>query len=164
MLWKIVIKAPMRCPACEHDGTKVIDSRDVSGGKAIRRRRECESCQHRFTTYEEIESLRIDVIKRDGRRQEYSREKITTGLHKCFEKRPITNEQVEKLISEIEYVVHSKHPKEISSRAIGRLIMQKLREVDDVAYLRFASVYKAFGSTSSFQKEIIKMGEGEEKT
>jgi len=147
----------MQCPFCHTIDTKVVDSRDVSGGRAIRRRRECEKCSRRFTTYEEIESLKLTIIKRDGRRQEYDREKLASGLRKAFEKRPVHEEQIDKILSEIEYSLHAKHIKEVSSREIGRMLMNKIKEVDDVAYLRFASVYKAFGSASSFRKEIEKL-------
>jgi len=147
----------MKCPFCSQAETRVIDSRDVNDGRAIRRRRECEKCSRRFTTYEEIEALRLTVLKRSGEKQEYDREKLLAGIQKSLEKRPVAEDQVEKMLSEIEYQLHSKHAKEVSSREIGRLVMTKLKEVDEVAYLRFASVYKSFGSASSFQKEIDKL-------
>jgi len=144
----------MLCPFCQNENVKVIDSRDVHDGRAIRRRRECEQCGRRFTTYEEVETLRIQVIKRDGRIQDYEREKIRNGLEKACEKRPITPEQIEKIMTDIEYGIHSKHKDSIKSRDIGKIILKRLRELDDVAYVRFASVYKSFGSAHSFQKEL----------
>lgn len=147
----------MKCPFCGEDSTKVVDSRDISEGRTIRRRRECEKCSRRFTTYEELESLKISVIKRDGRRQEFSREKLQSGLERAFEKRPMAEEQIERILSEVEYALHTKHSKEALSREIGKMVMQKIKEADDVAYLRFASVYKGFGSANSFQKEIQKL-------
>ncbi len=147
----------MKCPFCGEDSTKVVDSRDISEGRTIRRRRECEKCSRRFTTYEELESLKIVVIKRDGRRQDYSREKLQLGLMKAFEKRPMAEEQIERILSEVEYELHAKHIKEVGSRDVGKMVMKKIKGIDEVAYLRFASVYKAFGSATSFQKEIQKM-------
>lgn len=147
----------MKCPFCSEGSTKVVDSRDISDGRTIRRRRECERCSRRFTTYEELESLKIVVIKRDGRRQEYSREKLQFGLRKAFEKRPVAEEQVEKILNEVEYALHSRHIKEVLSREIGKMAMQRIKKVDEVAYLRFASVYKSFGSASSFQREIERL-------
>lgn len=147
----------MKCPFCGEDSTKVVDSRDISEGRTIRRRRECEKCTRRFTTYEELESLKISVVKRDGRRQEFSREKLQSGLSRAFEKRPLAEENIERILSEVEYELHSKHIKEVGSRDIGKMVLRKIKEVDEVAYLRFASVYKAFGSATSFQKEIEKL-------
>jgi transcriptional repressor NrdR len=147
----------MKCPFCAEDSTKVVDSRDISDGRTIRRRRECEKCARRFTTYEELESLKITVLKRDGRRQEFSREKLQSGLERAFEKRPLAEENIERILSEVEYELHSKHIKEVGSRDIGKLVLRKIKETDEVAYLRFASVYKGFGSATSFQKEIEKL-------
>lgn len=147
----------MLCPFCHNTCTRVVDSRDVDEGRTIRRRRECEKCSRRFTTYEELESLKITVLKRDGSQQEYSREKLQAGLGRAFEKRPNAGEEIERILSEVEYALHSKHIKEVSSREIGRMIMEKLRDADEVAYLRFASVYKSFGSANSFKKEIQRL-------
>lgn len=149
----------MRCPFCLVPDTKVVDSRDVDEGRNIRRRRECSDCKKRFTTYEEIESLKMTVVKRDGRKEEYDGKKVRSGIEKSLEKRPVSVEEVDKLMSDIEYALHSKRAKEISSREIGKMIMKKLKETDEVAYLRFASVYKSFGSAGSFQKEIDRLGE-----
>lgn len=150
----------MICPFCQSEYIKVVDSRDVHDGRAIRRRRECEKCQRRFTTYEEVETLKMTVIKRSGEEQEYDREKIRKGLEKAFEKRPITPEQIEKLLGDIEYGIHSKHSEVIRSRDIGKLILKKLRAVDEVAYMRFVSVYKSFRNVGNFRKELDKLEEG----
>lgn len=147
----------MKCPFCAGEETKVVDSRDMSDGRSIRRRRECEKCARRFTTYEEIELIKLLVVKRDGRKQEYDREKLRAGLARAFEKRPGAEEHIEKILGEAEYELHSGHCEEVSSRMIGKMVLAKIKEIDAVAYLRFASVYKGFGSANSFQKEIEKL-------
>lgn len=152
----------MKCSHCGQVDTRVVDSRDVDEGRAIRRRRECSGCSARFTTYEEVEALKLVVAKRNGTREEYSREKLRSGLTRAFEKRPNAEEYIEKMLGEIEYELHRQHEREVPSRLIGKLVMSRLRVLDDVAYLRFASVYKSFGSVKSFRKEIEKL-DGEEK-
>ncbi|NCU41834.1 MAG: transcriptional repressor NrdR [Candidatus Moranbacteria bacterium] len=153
----------MICPFCQNKNVRVIDSRDVHDGRAIRRRRQCEKCDRRFTTYEEVEELKITVIKRDGATQEYNREKIKKGIERACEKRPINNDQIEKIMSDIEYSIHAKRKDDIRSRDIGKMILKKLRDLDDVAYVRFASVYKSFGSVDSFRKELDRISnEGKE--
>ncbi|EKD58661.1 MAG: Transcriptional repressor nrdR [uncultured bacterium] len=147
----------MICPFCAHSETKVVDSRDTNDSKAIRRRRECEKCQARFSTYEEMEIMRLTVTKRDGTKQEYARSKIEIGLHKALEKRPVSEEKISKAIGDIEYEIQARESNEISSKEIGRMILEKLKELDDVAYLRFASVYKGFKNADSFRKEMEKM-------
>ncbi len=147
----------MLCLFCSHPDTRVVDSRETQGGRAIRRRRECEKCGARFSTYEEVEIFRLLVIKKDGRKEEYDKHKIEHGLKRAFEKRPAADEQVAKLMSEIEYALHEKHCPEIESREIGKLIMEKLKDSDEVAYIRFASVYKSFGSAKSFLKALEKL-------
>lgn len=149
----------MICPYCGNSETKVVDSRDTNDGKAIRRRRECEKCQARFSTYEEMEIMRLTVIKRDGSKQEYDRRKIEIGLRKALEKRPVSEEKINKAIGDIEYEIQAREGGEISSKEIGKMILEKLKEMDDVAYLRFASVYKSFKSAESFRKEMEKMEE-----
>ncbi len=144
----------MRCPFCGHDDTKVVDSRDTKEGRAIRRRRECEKCSGRFSTYEEAETMGISVVKKDGRKESYDRKKIEAGLMRALEKRPGSEEKAEKILEEIEYELHARHESEVASREIGNLILEKLRSVDEVAYLRFVSVYKSFGSVKSFKKAI----------
>jgi transcriptional repressor NrdR len=147
----------MICPFCGHGDTKVVDSRDTNDGRAIRRRRECEKCQARFSTYEEMEIMRLTVTKRDGSKQEYNRRKIEVGLHKALEKRPVSEEKISKAIGDIEYEIQARESNEISSKEIGKMILEKLKELDDVAYLRFASVYKSFKTADSFRKEMEKM-------
>lgn len=147
----------MICLFCGHSETKVVDSRDTNDGKAIRRRRECEKCQARFSTYEEMEIMKLTVVKRDGSKQEYDRRKIETGIHKAMEKRPVSEEKIAKVIGDIEYEIQGKESGEITSKEIGRIILEKLKEIDDVGYLRFASVYKSFKNTDSFRKEMEKM-------
>ncbi|HEX8974396.1 MAG TPA: transcriptional regulator NrdR [Patescibacteria group bacterium] len=147
----------MICPFCGHSDTKVVDSRDTNDGKAIRRRRECERCQARFSTYEEMEIMRLTVLKRDGSKQEYDRKKIEIGIRKALEKRPVGEEKISKTIGDIEYDIQARESGEISSKEIGKIILGKLKELDDVAYLRFASVYKSFKNAESFRKEVEKM-------
>lgn len=147
----------MICPFCNHSETKVVDSRDTNDGKAIRRRRECEKCQARFSTYEEIEIMRLAVAKKDGRKEEYDRKKIESGIKKALEKRPVNEEKISKIVGDIEYEIQSKEGNEITSKEIGKIVLEKLKEIDDVAYLRFASVYKSFGSAESFKKEVDKI-------
>lgn len=147
----------MICPFCGHGNSKVIDSRDTNDGKAIRRRRECEKCQARFSTYEEMEIMKLTVIKRDGARQEYDRGKIEIGIRKALEKRPIGEDRIGKAIGDIEYEIQSRESNEITSKEIGKIILKKLQQLDDVAYLRFASVYKSFKTAESFKKEMEKL-------
>jgi transcriptional repressor NrdR len=135
----------------------VVDSRDAFEGKAIRRRRECEKCQARFSTYEEMEIMRLTVIKRDGSKQDYDRRKIVIGINKALEKRPVSEDKISKAIGDIEYEIQARESNEISSKEIGKLILEKLKELDDVGYLRFASVYKSFKSADSFRKEMEKL-------
>lgn len=147
----------MICPFCGHSDTKVTDSRDTNDGKAIRRRRECEGCKARFSTYEEMEIMRLTVIKRDGTRQDYDREKMAVGIRKAFEKLNVSKDKIEKFIGDVEYEIHSKESNEIRSKDIGKIILRKLEEYDHVAYLRFASVYKSFKTVESFKKEVEKL-------
>lgn len=147
----------MLCPFCAHTETKVIDSRESSDGRVIRRRRECLKCQKRFSTYEQLELLNFTVLKKDGRKEEYKRDKLEAGIKKALEKRPMEDKKIEEMIDEIEYKLHQKGECAITSREIGDLVLAKLKEIDDVAYLRFASVYKGFGSAASFQKEAEKI-------
>ncbi len=148
----------MRCPACSHEDTKVIDSRVAADGLSIRRRRECESCQFRFSTYEEVEILELQVAKRDGTVEPYSREKLEIGLHKALEKRPITREAFKQLVSEIEQEIQKKmQDNRIESREIGNIVVRKLKKYDQVAYIRFASVYRQFEDIEEFKKELQKL-------
>lgn len=144
----------MKCPACHSLDTKVTDSRSVLSGLAIRRRRECLRCGFRFSTYEEVEILNLSVIKRDGRREPYSREKLETGLRKALEKRPIAGETFRRLISSIEQDLQRAGRTEITSRQIGEAVMKHLKRTDAVAYIRFASVYRSFTDAESFKREL----------
>ena len=144
----------MRCPYCGHDEDKVIDSRPAEEGAAIRRRRECINCGNRFTTYEKIESLPLMVIKKDGSRQPFSRDKLIAGITKSCEKRPVSTEQIEILVDSIESRYQNSLKREVSSREIGEHVMEGLKEIDEVAYVRFASVYRQFKDVSSFLHEL----------
>lgn len=148
----------MRCPNCENADTKVLDSRPIEDGTAIRRRRECEKCGFRFSTYEEIEILGISVIKRDGNSQPYSREKLERGVKLSFEKREHTDQTLRKLISAIEQEIQKKAEQaEIKSSDIGEIVMKKIKRVDKVAYIRFASVYRQFEDVEEFKEALQKL-------
>lgn len=144
----------MRCNQCQQTDTKVIESREVSDGEAIRRRRECVDCEHRFTTYERVEKPQLVIIKNDGTRQLYSREKLLAGLYRACEKTPVTAMQIDKLVSNVEKKLYSCGETEIQSRRIGELIMEELADVNQVAYVRFASVYRRFKDIASFEREL----------
>jgi len=144
----------MKCPVCNYKETKVADSRVASDEITIRRRRECLKCGFRFSTYEQVELLELMVIKRDGRKESYSREKLEKGLRKAFEKRPITEEDFRILVNKIERNIQAKKKSEITSIELGEIIMKELKKRDPVAYIRFASVYRAFEDLETFQKEI----------
>ena len=134
----------MRCPFCENDSTKVVDKRDSDNGEVTRRRRECLKCQERFTTYERIETETISVIKRDGTREPFSREKILKGLNIAAQKRHISVEVLDNITTDIEKEVRLKGEKEVSTKRIGQIVMKKLKKLDNVAYIRFASVHRDF--------------------
>lgn len=144
----------MLCPFCSHNETKVIDSRDTNDGKITRRRRECEKCQSRFSTYEEVELLRLCVVKKNGKKEEYDKHKLEHSIRKALAKRPITDEKVAKLMGDIELSIQALEKSEVTTKEIGKIVLAKLRELDEVAYVRFASVYKSFGSIESFKKEL----------
>lgn len=147
----------MRCPYCRQDHDKVVDSRSSGEGATIRRRRECLACARRFTTYEKVETLPIRVVKKDGRRVEFDRMKIFSGITKACEKRPVATDIIEQLVADIENEIYSHYDKEVSTRQIGQLVMKKLREVDKVAYVRFASVYREFKDVTDFVEEVKPM-------
>lgn len=148
----------MQCPFCKKAvKTHVVDSRNVKAGKAVRRRRECPVCSERFTTYEEVEIVRLRVVKRDGSFEEYNRSKIEDGLRRSLQKRPVSEERRQKLLTDIEYDIQSREKRDLKSRVIGKIVMNHLRDVDDVAFIRFASVYKSVGSADSFRKVISEM-------
>jgi transcriptional repressor NrdR len=144
----------VRCPQCKSGNNRVIESRDVDEIGAIRRRRECEKCNHRFTTYERLELPRLLIIKKNGERELFSRDKLATGIYKACEKRPVDSERIEKLLSEIERELYSLGETEITSAKVGELVMKGLSVLDDVAYVRFASVYRSFTSIESFEKTL----------
>jgi transcriptional repressor NrdR len=144
----------MRCPACDYKETKVIDSRLSGEGNAIRRRRECLKCKKRFTTYEYIENVPLMVVKKDGRRQAFDRTKIISGVLKACEKRPVSIDQIENLTTEIERVLQKKYDREVPASVVGELIMEKLAKLDEVAYVRFASVYRQFRDVNQFMNEL----------
>lgn len=147
----------MKCPFCENLDTKVIDSRPTDEGQAIRRRRECEVCGKRFTTYEKVEETFFMVVKRDGRREAFDRSKVLNGIIRACEKRPISMDQMESLVSDIERKLTNMMEKEISSSYIGEVVMDSLRDLDEVAYVRFASVYRQFKDVNTFVAEIEKL-------
>lgn len=147
----------MRCPRCSEASTRVIDSRDLEAGSTIRRRRECETCAYRFTTYERPEGARLIVVKRDGSRQEFDREKLRVGLLKALEKRPVTLERVEGAVDEIESTIRSRGEPEISSKEIGGLATEALRDIDQLAYIRFASVYHSYEDIDTLKREVDRL-------
>ncbi len=144
----------MHCPKCHHHNSRVIDSRQTDDGRAIRRRRECENCGHRFTTFERIEEAPLLVIKKNGAREEFNREKILRGLIRSAEKRPVAMEQMEQIVDHIESRIRELGENEISSTQIGEYVMEDLKDVDEIAYIRFASVYRQFKDMSVFLKEL----------
>jgi len=147
----------MRCPKCGGQEDRVIDSRASREGATIRRRRECTKCDHRFTTYEEIERDQLMVLKRDGRREEFSKDKLLSGLRKACQKRPISPKVIEDLVERIVDIVTNKFEREVPAEFVGKLVMDGLREVDDVAYVRFASVYRRFQEATDFVQEVKKL-------
>lgn len=147
----------MKCPYCYVPESKVIDSRPADNGMSIKRRRECPSCGRKFNTYEKVEDIPLRVIKKDGSRQSFEKSKIMNGVTRACEKRPVTSEEIEKLVNEIEAQVYNKSNKEITTLEIGELVMEGLKELDDVAYVRFASVYRQFKDVNTFIDELQKL-------
>ncbi|MCK9222497.1 MAG: transcriptional regulator NrdR [Limnochordia bacterium] len=144
----------MRCPFCGESGSRVVDSRTIQERNAIRRRRECEQCKRRFTTYERREEFPLMVVKKDGRREMFDRNKVLGGIIKALEKRPVSGEQVEHMVDEIERKLYSFGQREVASQQIGELVMEALRDTDEVAYVRFASVYRQFKDINRFLEEL----------
>ena len=144
----------MKCPNCDFDTSKVVDSRPIEEGNSIRRRRECENCKKRFTTYEKIEQVNVMVVKKDGAREFFDREKILKGIIRSCEKRPISIKQMENIVTDIEKEIVNMMQREISSEEIGNLVMDKLKDIDEVSYVRFASVYRQFKDINTFMEEI----------
>ena len=147
----------MRCPFCGYEESKVVNSRPTDDGERIRRRRECLQCQKRFTTYEVMETLPIIVVKKDGSRQSFDRDKLLRGLLRACEKRPVSLVDLERAANEIEYTISNDMSQEVRSEKIGELAMEKLRELDEVAYVRFASVYRQFRDIDTFMEELRKL-------
>lgn len=147
----------MKCPFCSHEESKVIDSRPTDEGERIRRRRECLKCGKRFTTYEIIESLPIIVIKRDKSREVFDRQKLMTGMLRACEKRPVSIETLDRAIDDIEALIQNSLDREVKSEKIGELVMEKLKAIDEVAYVRFASVYRQFKDINTFMAELNKL-------
>jgi transcriptional regulator nrdR len=147
----------MQCPRCKFNGSRVIDSRPADDGRSIRRRRECDKCGYRFTTFERLEKAPILVIKRNGNREAFSREKLLNGLVRSAEKRPIPLSQLEQIVNEVEHTINQEGENEISSMLIGEMVMDYLAKIDDIAYIRFASVYRQFTDRKMFLKELERM-------
>lgn len=148
----------MRCPKCGCQDDKVIDSRASREGATIRRRRQCLGCGFRFTTYEEVERGGLLIVKRDGRREEFSKEKLVSGLNKACQKRPVSPKLIEDLVERIVNEVTDKYEREVPAEVIGKLVMEGLRQIDEVAYVRFASVYRRFQEATDFVQEVKKLG------
>ncbi|MEG0472311.1 MAG: transcriptional regulator NrdR [Solibacillus sp.] len=144
----------MRCPACQYNGTRVVDSRPVDDNKEIRRRRECESCSFRFTTFEKVEETPLIVVKKEGSREEFTREKVLRGLIRACEKRPVPLDQIEELVMDIEKELRRVGNAEVRSEDVGEMVMDRLAKIDEVAYVRFASVYRQFKDITVFIEEL----------
>jgi len=147
----------MKCPYCDYEESKVIDSRPTDEHEAIRRRRECLACNKRFTTYEKVESIPLMVIKKDGSRQMFDREKLLNGIMRACEKRPVPTTEMEHITNEIENAAQNLLEREIKSDQIGEMVMDKLKDIDEVAYVRFASVYRQFKDINTFVEEVNKL-------
>lgn len=147
----------MKCPFCGNDNTRVIDSRPADDNNSIRRRRQCDDCKKRFTTYEKVESIPLVVIKKDNNRETYDRAKIESGVFRSCHKRPISVDQITKVVDEIETIIFSREEKEVPSYIIGEIVMDKLKNLDPVAYVRFASVYREFKDVNTFMDELKKI-------
>lgn len=147
----------MKCPFCGHDNTRVIDSRPAEDNNSIRRRRVCDECDKRFTTYEKIETIPLIIIKKDNNRETYDRSKIEAGVLRACHKRPVSANQISRLVEEVETEIFNREEKEVSSQIIGELVMNKLKDLDAVAYVRFASVYREFKDINTFMDELKKV-------
>lgn len=147
----------MRCPYCNKDNTRVVDSRPVDDNTAIRRRRMCDNCGKRFTTYEKLETIPLIVIKKDNNREQYDRSKIEAGILRACHKRPVSAEDIRKIVDEVETTIFNMAEREIPSTVIGEIVMEKLKDQDAVAYVRFASVYREFKDVNTFMEELKKI-------
>ena len=144
----------MKCPYCSAVDTKVIDSRPAEDNASVRRRRQCDSCSRRFTTYEKLETIPLIIVKKDNTRQEYARAKIESGIIRSCHKRPISTETIKKIVDEIEASLYSLEEREVPASVVGEMVMQKLKDIDEVAYVRFASVYREFKDLHTFMNEL----------
>src|SRR3989344_1159306 len=153
----------MKCPYCAHEENQVLDSRDSDDLSSVRRRRECLKCSKRFTTYERVEMIDLFVIKKDGRREQFDRNKLLTGIKRACEKRPISMDTIEETGDEIEQNLRKRKTTEMPSKIIGEIVTRRLKALDKVAYIRFASVYRAFDDVESFEKEVQNLLKGSEK-
>lgn len=151
----------MRCPYCQHQDTDVLDTRKLNEGEMIRRRRKCRSCTRRFTTYERVETVSMTVVKKDGEREPYDREKIMRGVRTACYRRPISAQQMEQLVNDVEAAIMATDEQEISSKAIGDEVMRRLRDLDDVAYIRFASVYRSFADIGKLREAVDELLENQ---
>ena len=147
----------MKCPFCNQDDTRVVDSRPVDDNSSIRRRRMCDACGKRFTTYEKVETIPLIVIKKDQNREQYDRRKIENGVNRACYKRPISAQQITRVVDQIENMVFSREEREVSSETIGEIVMDQLKDLDPVAYVRFASVYREFKDVNTFMDELKKL-------
>ena len=147
----------MKCPFCNAADTRVIDSRPADDNASIRRRRQCETCGKRFTTYEKLETMPLMIVKKDNSREPYERSKIEAGIIRSCHKRPVSSEQISSLVDQIENALFSREDREISSSVIGEMVMEKLKDLDPVAYVRFASVYREFKDVDTFMQELTKL-------
>lgn len=147
----------MRCPYCGKEGTKVLETRQLEGGRSIRRRRQCLHCGRRFTTYERMDNTPLRVIKRDGRRERFHRQKILDGVLTACEKRAIPIERIHQIVDDVEYQIRAESDQEVTSKRIGDLVMERLKELDEVAYVRFASVYRSFSDAGAFSEEVDRL-------
>lgn len=154
----------MQCPKCHQNGSRVVDSRPADNGMAIRRRRECEHCKHRFTTFERIENSPLRVVKKNGTREAFDRHKLLNGIVRASEKRPITMDEIEKMVSQIEDKIRQLGGSEVSTNVIGEYVMDELINKDEVAYIRFASVYRQFKDMETFQRELKDLMEKKAQT
>lgn len=150
-------ESELKCPYCSEDNTRVIDSRPVDDNSAIRRRRQCDACGRRFTTYEKVEAIPIMVIKKDKTREPYDREKLMQGIVRSCNKRPVSIEAIEDCVNQIDMEIYNKNTREIDSTVIGQLVMDKIKDLDEVAYVRFASVYREFKDVNTFMDELKKL-------
>ena len=153
----------MKCPFCNAADTRVIDSRPADDNASIRRRRQCETCGKRFTTYEKLETMPLMIVKKDNSREPYDRSKIEAGIIRSCHKRPVSSEQISSLVDQIENALFSREEREISSSVIGEMVMEKLKDLDPVAYVRFASVYREFKDVDTFMQELTKLLEHQER-